>query len=189
MTAPALPTPAPGAPPVPLADGEVVLLVLRPSLWFIVLKRLGSLVAVACIAVGVLALDALGVHVLDARAVVAGAVAASALVMLWFAIDRATRLYVLTDRRVVRISGVFRQVSIELPLRDIVSLTLYRSLRERLSGPGTVVFSTPAAGAASGSGECSWFMIPRPAEHVVTIRRALSRYGSSGPGAGGAGGA
>lgn len=158
-----------------LEEGEIVILATRPSIWFILLKRLGSFAAAVVFSIAAIMLDALDLLNISAPAIIAGVLAALALTMLWFMIDRATRLYLLTDRRVLRVSGVFRQTVIEAPLRHVQSVTLYRSLRERIFGIGTVVFSTAAAGGIAG--EFSWFMSPAPLDAIKTIRDTLGRYG------------
>lgn len=157
-----------------LEDGEIIILATRPSLWFIVLKRLGSLLLVLLVSLLAIIVDVKDLLNISAPAILSANALGAALVMAWFAIDRATRLYLLTDRRVLRVSGIFRQVVIEAPLGKVQSVTLYRSFRERIFGIGTIVFSTAAAGG--GAGEFSWFMAPRPHETIKIVRDTLGKY-------------
>lgn len=179
MTAPALPS-TPGLPVAGLVgDDETVIVACKPSAWFIVLRKAGSLLLAMVISLGAYGLDASGLVELGRPGAVgaAGVVCACGL-LAWLTLDRATRLYLLTDRRIVRVSGVLRQTTAEARLVDVANLTHYRSLRERVFGLGTIVVSTPAAGGAGG--EFSWFMVDRPREKIAQIRRAIDRANAGG---------
>lgn len=183
MTAPALPS-TPGLTTAGLVqDGETVIIACKPSLWFILLRKAGSLLMAGAIATAAYVLDSRGVLDLGRPdAVAAAGVVCTCGLLAWLTLDRATRLYLLTDRRIVRVSGVLRQSVAEARLTDVVNLTLYRSLRERLFGLGTVVVSTAGAGGAAG--EFSWFMVDAPHEKAAMIREAIDRATGSGPGTG-----
>jgi hypothetical protein len=158
-----------------LEPGEVVIIATRPSLWFVILKRLGSLLAVLAFSVLAIYVDVMDVFDVSAPVILTANALAAGLTMGWFAIDRSCRAYVLTDRRVLRVSGVFRQVIIEAPLRHVQTVTLYRSIRERGTGVGTIVFSTAGVGGAAG--EFSWFMVDRPHDRIGVIRETIGKYG------------
>lgn len=158
--------------------GETVILAIRPSFWFVILKPLERVIAVLVLAaVGYLIGDMGWMKINPTLAMAAGLFAGSVLV-LYAAADWLTRMYLLTDRRVMRVSGIVRQVTFDAPLCNIQNVVLYRSTRERVFGLGTVAFTT--AGATIG--EFSWFMIGRPVETVRIVRDTLQRYGHLEPG-------
>src|SRR3954467_9304400 len=99
-----------------IRDGEVVLLVLKPSLWFILLSSLRFIAAVAMVAMVAITLEGRynreWFYVEAAIFLVAGRVMFS--VLQWMG-----RLYVLTDMRVIRLSGVFKLEIFDCALRKI----------------------------------------------------------------------
>jgi len=119
-----------------LRDGELVLLILRPSRWFILLSSLKFMAIVTIFTIfGVLFEDAL--HIPRRRAVEAGVWLGIGRVM-WAVLQWMGRLYVLTDLRVVRLSGVFNVDIIDCPLRKVAQARLVPSFRERLVRLGSI---------------------------------------------------
>ncbi|MCW5764988.1 MAG: PH domain-containing protein [Phycisphaeraceae bacterium] len=158
--------------------GEIVIASLRPSFWFIVLKPMWRLVSVAAVSGLGAAAGWGGWAAIDPWIALAVGLGAVSMLVLYTLADWLTRMYLLTDRRVMRVSGIVRQVVFDAPLPAVQNVVLYRSVRERATGLGTVVFST----AGGAGGEFSWFMIDRPVEVVRLVRETLSRYGHLGPG-------
>jgi len=119
-----------------LQDGEVILLILKPSRWFVLLTSLrwaaviGILLALAKIydeqlpgqnAVYVEA----GVFVLAGR-------------VMWAVLQWIGRLYVLTDLRILKLSGVFAVDIFDCPLRKVARPRILYTVRERLFGLGSI---------------------------------------------------
>lgn len=171
-----------------LADGETVILAIRPSYWFLLLKRggtLGGLVAVWLLMALVEAIGWVDFNLTPIALVLLIIVAAA---LLWLTIDRLSRLYLLTDKRILRISGVLTRTSVEIPLHKVTTVVLHRSVPERLTGTGSLLFTSAAAGGGpAGPGELVWFIIDHPARIVGTVRETLSRYGGGPPPASGTG--
>jgi len=151
--------------------GERVLLAAKPGSISIILRRpgvfalviLGTALAVTLSMQGWLPFTGLG-------ALLIGLVV-FAIVAFWGHLDWSMRDSVLTDRRVVSSSGVIRRLTVDSPLAAIQQVVIYRSLRERLFGLGTIGFSTPAdAGAPS----VVWSMMGRPDVLVAQVRLAIS---------------
>jgi hypothetical protein len=119
-----------------LRDGELVVLILRPSVWFVPLSCLKFIAAVLIFMIAAKVFDdhvpynpfvylETGVFLLTGR-------------LMWAIVQWTSRLYVLTDLRILRISGVFNVNIFDCPLRKVGSLRLVSNLRERLFGVGSI---------------------------------------------------
>lgn len=153
--------------------GETIILALRPSVLFIVLSRLESLAAVALGSAGLWWLAAAEAVPLAPWRAVVGGLGAGLLILVHAGGDWLTRYYLLTDRRVIRVRGIVRQSTYDLPLGSVQNVVLWRSARERALGLGTPAF----ASAAATLGEFGWEMVARPADVLRIVRDAIDRYG------------
>jgi hypothetical protein len=153
-----------------LQDGEIVLLILRPSLWYILLSslRFAAVIAILLIAAKLRDEQLPGQNILYIEAglfVLAGRVMFA--VLQWM-----SRLYILTDLRVIRLSGVFNVELFDCPLRKIARTRLIYTMRERLFGLGSIEIIPQDENIPIGV----WQTIARPrAIHdklVATINRA-----------------
>jgi len=100
--------------------------------------------------------------------------------LVWAWLEWLARLYVLTDARVVRVTGVLRQLATDVPLDRVQTVVIHRLIRERVFGLGTLAFAT----AGTGGFEAAWVMVPRPerlAERVRSTIRAGSDAAPHGP--------
>jgi len=164
-----------------LADGETVILALKPSLWFVFLKRAGWLATLAIVWSLLALIQQLGAsRGWDFKLFPLGMafIIAAVAVLAWLALDRLTRLYLLTDKRVFRVSGIFSRTTVEIPLQKVTTVVLHRTFTERLTGVGSILFTSAAAG--SGGGDLVWYIIDQPVSVVRTVRETLSRYGGGG---------
>jgi len=149
---------------------------LRPSAWFILLHAPRTLLALLLIG-GLSAAWAIRGPG-SPHAGVIGARIAGASIALLLAIGLVrwlSRLYVLTDRRVVVVAGVLSQSAADVPRQRIQHVTLHRSLIERLLGLGTIGICT----AGTDGPAVRMLMVARPARVVESIRspRAPSHQG------------
>lgn len=172
-----------------LPGDEVIIASIRPSVWFLFMVRLD-------VAAGILGVCGLGLLMaelewLRIRPVACGLSAGVGLAALLGVncVDWLCRAYVLTDRRVVRVSGILRRVVYEAPLNRVQSVTLHKGIRERLCGCGTIVVSSAADSSAGRS--LSWYFIDRPEQSSALLRETIRKYsgGGNGDGAGVGGGA
>lgn len=152
---------------VDLGRGEEIILLLRPHWIFVLIDRPFVLLCA-------LALAAVGVAMGD------GAVRASAGLIplawvLWQFAERASRTFVLTDRRVVMVAGLLRQAVVDAPLGNVRQVSLFRSIPERLLGLGTLGFAT----AGTGGQDVMWRHIDRPLERLRVAREALDDAGGA----------
>jgi hypothetical protein len=158
-----------------LESDETILLMLTPSLWFVPFSSLGTLLAVAC---GILAMTWTSrlpmVPWSEAQALVLG-LSLAGLRLSWALMEWTQRLYLLTDRRVLRRGGVLRGLIVEESLRDVRHTVVVASRGERWVGVGTVSFVT--SGAAGLDWTLAWESVRRPAEVQRSVREAIERYG------------
>ncbi len=157
--------------PAQLLDGgEIVILAIKPSLWFIVFVSARWLAAMA--AVIFLAGTARGwvpVHneLVAQAALTVAAVRVGVALLQW-----VSRLYVLTNRRIMRLTGILNIDLFECQLTKIQSTTLNLTWYERITGTGTISFTT--AGGAGGP-EASWTHVSNPLELHERVRAAINR--------------
>lgn len=156
-----------------LQPGETVILLLKPSVLFVPLASIHSLITIALVTFFLAWLDRRfpqlpgDDHLLIALGVLCGIVR-----LLWQVLEWATRVYVLTDRRIIRRRGVIRVSVFECPLANVQQTAVLQSLRERVCFLGTLCFAT--AGAASFI--ALWEFVARPFEVQRTVAEAIDRY-------------
>ncbi len=155
-----------------LQSDEVIILLIKPSPLFIVLDSLRALVGIVVI----LAVALMLVRVFDPRVstrdLILAAVGVAGLRLFWQFLEWLSHVYVLTDRRVVRVMGVLRVQVFECQLKKIQHTHTLFSIRERLFGLGTIGFAT----AGSVDVEAYWRMVARPLEVNQIIVKAIGRY-------------
>ena len=158
-------------------DDEVIILLLRPSLLFIPLSCATSLIVIACVAF-LLAYLAPYVENLklwlwwtDTQALLFGC-GLAVLRLAWQALEWFNQIYVLTDRRVLRRMGVLRVAVFQTELKNIQHTSVFRRLRERIFGLGTIGFAT----SGSDVFEAFWLMVRQPFAVHKRIVEAMQRY-------------
>ena len=157
-----------------LRDGEAVLLVLRPSLWFVLLASLrwigagAALMAVAAVSAshyrgGMFAPPFRGCAEAGS-AVIAGR-------LMWASLQWMGRLYILTDLRLLTIAGVLRSEVLDCPLRKVARTRLLRSTVDRLLGIGSIKIVP----ADPDNPFAVWQQVARPVEVVEQVVATLNR--------------
>lgn len=153
--------------------GEMVVLALKPSPMLVFLRSmwllLGSVVVLA-MAIWIGQRFDLGAWPIRISFVVCVVVAAR---LLWETLEWISRLYVLTDRRVVRVAGVLRRSVVDLRLDRVQHVEVHKSLRERVFRLGTLGF----ASAGTDRIEVVWLTVERPDEVHRIVRETIDRYG------------
>jgi hypothetical protein len=152
-----------------LRDGEVILLLLRPSRWYILLTSLRFLAAVAILmTLAVIFDDKLGF--LSRQYFDLGIFAMSCRLM-WATLQWMGRLYVLTDMRILRLSGVFTVNVFDCPLRKVARTILEGTLAERLLRLGSIVIVPQDEDKPLGT----WRIISQPRQVHEQILAAINR--------------
>ena len=156
-----------------LQPGEIIVLLLKPSPLYIVLASLKSLVLIVLLTTaGVYLARATGDNDIAQQIAVAGSGLALAR-LIWQFFEWLSRVYVLTDQRIVAVGGVLRVRVFEAPFSQIAQTELFFSLRERVFALGTLVFSTPGTGGR----DAAWEMVAHPLEVHAKVVQTLKRYG------------
>lgn len=157
-----------------LQGGEIIILILKPSAWYIILGALGHYAAIAGLTAGAWALARQGALMgIERGDVLFAGLIVLLLRMGWQFLLWLSRIYVLTDRRVIRRRGVFTVLTFESPLSQLQHTQVSRLLRERLFGLGTISFAT----AGTGIPEAYWEMVNQPYAVHRRIVEAINRYG------------
>ena len=155
-----------------LEQDEVIILLIRPSLWYVPLASFGSLVFIALMTFVLAYMSRLPwVNWSDTQVFALG-VGLCALRLGWQAMEWMSRAYVLTDRRVLTRGGVLRTAIFQAPLKNIQHTAVFASLRERVTGLGTIGFAT----AGSDTFDSLWVMVRHPHHVHKTIVEAIRRY-------------
>ncbi|MEX0777626.1 MAG: PH domain-containing protein [Phycisphaeraceae bacterium] len=159
-------------PPQLLQGGELIILLLKPSPWFIILESLRTLTALMMLLVIAWVLAKYDLLPMGQRDVVLAGIAIGGLRLFWQFLEWLSRVYVLTDRRIIRVRGVLRVHVFECPLKQVQHTTAIYSVPERLVGLGTIGFAT----AGTAVTEAYWQMVAKPLQVHQTVVETLNRY-------------
>lgn len=151
---------------IDLGEGEEIVLSLKPH-WIYILIDRPLVLALSIGAAGA------GTQLLDGIAQIASLLI-PVIWLAWQLIERASRTYVLTDRRVVMIAGVLRQAIVDAPLANVRQVTVIRSIPERILGLGTVAFAT----AGTGGQDIIWRVLDHPVDTLRIARDTLDQAGA-----------
>ncbi|MBL7220926.1 MAG: hypothetical protein ISS69_12480 [Phycisphaerae bacterium] len=153
-----------------LGDGELVLLTVKPSAWFVLLTSVRTLAVLALVAVSGHYLGRVipmgrGPQTVE---VLCGILALGRLIAA--CCQWSATLYVLTNRRVLRIRGGIKVAIIGCALTDIRhTALLITGLIERLGRVGTLFFQTDSGNLTGGE----WLHISRPGDVLAMIDKAV----------------
>ncbi|MGE5611526.1 MAG: hypothetical protein ACM359_19910 [Bacillota bacterium] len=152
-----------------LRDGELVILILRPSRWFILLSSLRFLAIVAIFMILAIILD--DKILLRPRQCVEVGLFLMAGRLMWAILQWMGRYYILTDMRIVRLAGVFNVDIFDCPLRRVARILLETTFKERLCRIGSITI-VPQDDQLSPD---QWQMVSRPRQVHDQILAAITR--------------
>lgn len=153
-----------------ITDGEVVILAVKPSLWLIPLAS-GRWLLTAGLAV-------VTAHLLGpmigrlAQWTTQIAVLAATARLLIATMEWLGRVYVLTDRRIMRLKGVVHIDLFECQLSRVQHVVLRLPIAERAVFCGTLFFFT----AGTGSAEAAWRTVAHPSAVYQTVLETIEKY-------------
>ncbi|MFI5382545.1 MAG: hypothetical protein ACHRHE_24910 [Tepidisphaerales bacterium] len=152
-----------------LRDGELVLLILRPSRWFILLSSLKFLAATATFMALAAIYDDFLRH-LSRQYLQVGLFLIIGRLM-WATLQWMGRLYLLTDMRIVTIKGVFTLEIFDCPLRKVARTLLERTFKEQICRIGSIVIVPQDEQVPFGS----WRMVAKPRRVHEFIKATIAR--------------
>jgi len=157
-----------------LREDETVLLMIRPSAWFIVSTSMRALPAAAAAGAALMIATIDPSIPWDFR----GALLASVAIILaraaWQTVDWLVRLYVLTDRRIVVRRGVIPEV-FECLLGEVVGVGQPRRWVERIGGTGSLAI---LRGPSRRVRKARRFKQSFSIENVAAPAKAAERHGT-----------
>lgn len=155
-----------------LDGGEVVVFAIKPSPWFVFFRSFRWLIGLTLVA---LIGSMVGEGFVGADTLIQTVAAAAALVVGVTLLQWVSRLYVLTNRRMMRFRGVLSVEILETPLVKIDEVTLSVAPYERPTRLGTLYFETPD----DATGPVCWFHVARPQEVHREVSDAIRRAKNS----------
>ena len=100
-----------------LQPNEIIILLLKPSLWFILLPCLSFLIGLAVLAgVAIWLRNAGHLAYLTRQDIVLCCIGLAGIRLFWQFLEWLSRVYVLTDQRVIRLMGFIRAPVLESPV-------------------------------------------------------------------------
>ena len=156
-----------------LRDGEQIIFTVKPSAWFILLNSIQTLIVLGLMTVFVASVDAIGLSLMTEirRGFLLGLPMAMGFTLLLSCFRWLGRLYVLTDRRLLRISGVARVNVYECELSRISSVDVVQGIHERIVRIGSLKFKIEDNPYSNPD----WINIPQVQNVAEEIRAAVSR--------------
>lgn len=167
---PGLLIPAPAIPQHLLDGGEIVLLAIKPSMWFLGLVSARWLVAATAAMLLAPWLSRL-VPALEPRVVVQTALLIAVLRLVAALLQWSSRWYILTNRRVLSYHGVLQVNLFEAPLVQVRNTYVRVRQIERLCGAGSIGFSSQGSRRI----DAWWDHVADPQEVHARVRRAIER--------------
>ncbi len=152
-----------------LRDGELILLILRPSRWFILLSSLTFLAVTAILMTLAVIYDERLRH-LSPQYLQVGMFLMMGRLM-WATLQWMGRLYLLTDMRLVTIDGVFTMDVFDCPLRKVARTLLEQTFKERICRVGSIVIVPQDEHMPFGA----WRMIAHPRRVHDMIKATIAR--------------
>ena len=133
-----------------LDEGEVVILAVRPSAWFVVLVSWPVVVLSALVAAGGVLVGHLVYLEPTWRAVPAIALGVVGLRLILGTLQWGGRWYILTNRRVLRTSGRLGGEVFQCPLKEVQNTLLVAGFGEKPLGLRTLLFNVKGRNADAG---------------------------------------
>lgn len=149
-----------------LRDGEVILLLLKPSVWFILLSSLRAIAGILIFAIAARLWMYANNHFCADAIVFCTAGRLLLATASWIG-----RLYVLTDQRVMRISGVLNVDICDCPLRKVARTRVLRTTREKLLRLGSIEVIPQEENRPCAV----WQMIAKPVEINDRVNAAIRK--------------
>ena len=155
-----------------LDGGEIVEFSIKPSPWFVLFASVRSLGVLAILGSGLWLVDISSPNLSIRSAYVLSFLLLAAIVRILIgSLQWASRVYVLTNRRVMRVSGILEVSVTDCPLSRISAAHVRVSTGQAVLGLGTIRMTPPDARLPT----VNWEHVSRPAAIHEKIVRAIQR--------------
>jgi uncharacterized membrane protein YdbT with pleckstrin-like domain len=148
-------------------------MVIKPSKWFVILN---SLLFSGVVVAALVALHLSPWKPVDSRSSVNLTILLIAARLMWSALQWMGRYYLITNLRLIRLSGVFDFQTHTIPLRKVSGVRLYRTMGERLMGKGSIEINS------ADKPMMLWQTVSSPKRVHDQIQAAVNKAQSNGHG-------
>jgi membrane protein YdbS with pleckstrin-like domain len=152
-----------------ISEDEHIILAIKPSLWFIVFHSAPLIIILGVFLLGLRTFFLTEIFDSWSRTIHQVAALTILVQLVVSTLQWVSRLYVLTDRRILRMRGIINIEVFECPLIKIQNTYLTLAWYERLLALGSIYFTT----AGTAGIEASWQNINQPLEVHELIRSAI----------------
>jgi hypothetical protein len=153
-----------------LSGGEIILLAIKPSPWFVLLASLPVLIAAAVVA-GLAYVSTVHCGLECDRLAYSFAVVVALLRLTVASWQWLGQTYLLTNLRVLNIRGLMKVKTAFVPLVEIERVQLAESVPERVLAVGTLYFND----AAHPAPRLIWQSVAQPAKTRQAVEEAIDR--------------
>lgn len=155
-----------------LDGGEVVEFSIKPSLWFVLFASARALAVLAIVASALWLIDVSSPGLSIRSAYVLSFVLLAAIVRILIgSLQWASRVYLLTNRRVMRVSGIIEVTVTDCPLSRISAAHVRVSPCQAVLGLGTIRMTPPDSRLPT----VNWEHVSKPAAIHEKVVRAIQR--------------
>lgn len=155
-----------------LEDGELILLAVKPSRWFVLVTSWPVVLLAAAVAVGAYGLAGMVTCQINTRLMGLVCTAVACTRVTFACLQWMGRQYILTNRRVIRLRGAFHEDMAQCRLKDLVNIHLSFSPSEHLLGIGSLLFERTDQRPA---GDIHWIFLADPREVHRAVCEAWNR--------------
>ena len=160
-----------GAADVPLQDGELIILSIKPSRWYVLLVSWPVVLAAALVAGGLALSARLGMHEADLGAANWLCTGVAVVRLALAAAQWAALRYVLTSRRLLRVGAGGPAGVTELPLAFVHSAEVAATPTQRALAVGSVLFR----GESGRALPMVWEYVGQPGGVADQVNEAIAR--------------
>ncbi len=158
---------------VAMDGGEVILLAIRPSAWFIPLVSWPVLAMAIIVAVVVdVAGDMLQMQAIASKTAATICSLAAMARLLAALVQWLGRTYILTNMRIIEVRGVMHWAVFQCPLNRVTGVHVSAVAAERLLGLGSLSFDMAPGNGGAGM---TWLHVAHPAEIREMVNNAIGR--------------
>jgi len=156
---------------LPLQDGELIILSIKPSRWYVLLVSWPVVLAAALVAGGVALSERFGMYPADSGLANWLCAGVAVIRLVWAAVQWVALRYVLTSRRLLRVGAGASAGLTELPLACVQSAEVARSAGQRALAVGSLTFR----GESGRALPMLWAHVAQPNRVADLVNEAIAK--------------